>query len=100
MRPRVWFSGSFNPHANGADGQEMVRKYGSACRADGARQMTRAGGRKEDVGTHNPPAHSTMNLTNADKLKRDARSMLKVGLNVDRITQHFISNSDDYGTGL
>ena len=41
-----------------------------------------------------------MNLTNADKLKRDARSMLKVGWDVDRITQHFISNPDDYGTGL
>ena len=78
----------------------MVRKYGVARSADGARQTTRAGGRKEDAGTHNPPAHSTMNLTNADKLKRDARSMLKVGWNVDRITQHFISDPDDYGTGL
>ena len=100
MRPCVWVFGPFNPHANDAGDMEMVRKYGVSLCADGARQMTRAGGRKEDAGTHNPPAHSTMNLTNAEKLKRDARSMLKVGWNVDRITQHFISHPDDYGTGL
>ena len=100
MRPCVWFSGPFNPHANDADGLEMVRKYGAGRSADGARQTTRVGGRKDDAGTHNPPAHSTMKLTNADKLKRDARSMLKVGWNVDRVTRHFISNPDDYGTGL
>ncbi len=79
---------------------EMVRKYGVSLCADGARQTTWVGGRKEGAGTHNPPAHITMNLTNADKLKRDARSMLKVGWDVDRITQHFISNPDDYGTDL
>ena len=100
MRPCVWIFGLFNSYANDAGGLEMVRKYGVARSADGARQTTRPGGRKEDAGTHNPPAHSTMNLTNADKLKRDARSMLKVGWDVDRITQHFISNPDDYGTGL
>ena len=100
MRPCVRLFGPFNPHANDAGGMEMVRKYGVSLCADGARQTTRVGGRKEDVGTHNPPAHSTMNLTNADKLKRDARSMLKAGWNVDRITQHFITNPDDYGTGL
>jgi hypothetical protein len=41
-----------------------------------------------------------MNLTNEDKLKRDAISLLKVGWDVDRITRHLVSNPADYGTGL
>ena len=60
MRPCVGLSGLFNSYANDAGGLEMARKYGAGRCADGARQMTRAGGRKEDVGTHNPPARSTM----------------------------------------
>jgi hypothetical protein len=41
-----------------------------------------------------------MNLTNEDKLKRDACSLLKAGWDVERITQHLVSNPGDYGTGL
>ena len=41
-----------------------------------------------------------MNLTNEDKLKRDASSLLKAGWDVDRITRHIVTNPGDYGTGL
>ena len=41
-----------------------------------------------------------MNLTNEDKLKRDATSLLKAGWTVDRITRHIVTNPADYGTGL
>jgi hypothetical protein len=41
-----------------------------------------------------------MNLTNPDKLKRDATSLLKAGWNADRITRHLVTNPADYGTGL
>ncbi len=39
----------------------MADKNGAHWRADGARQTTRVAGKEEDVGTHNPPAHRTMN---------------------------------------
>jgi hypothetical protein len=41
-----------------------------------------------------------MNLTNEDKLKRDACSLLKAGWDVERITRHLVTNPADYGTGL
>ena len=41
-----------------------------------------------------------MNLTNEDKLKRDATSLLKAGWDVERITRHLVTNPADYGTGL
>ena len=41
-----------------------------------------------------------MNLTNDDKLKRDASSLRKAGWDVDRITRHLVTNPADYGTGL
>jgi hypothetical protein len=41
-----------------------------------------------------------MQLTNIDKLKRDARSLLKARWDVDRITRHFVAYPGDYGTGL
>jgi hypothetical protein len=47
----------FNPYANGNIQRKMVRKYGVGCRADGARQTMQLTGRKEDVGTHNPPTY-------------------------------------------
>jgi len=58
LRPFVWFFGPFIPHANGTDRCEMADKYGVSRRADGVRQTTLAGGRKQDAGTLIPPAHS------------------------------------------
>ena len=59
----------------------------------------RDGWQEEDVGTHNPPATS-MNLTNEDKLKRDASSLLKAGWNVERIAIHLAWSANDCGAGL
>jgi exodeoxyribonuclease-5 len=41
-----------------------------------------------------------LNITNTEKLKRDALSLLRVGWSVDRIANHFTSIREDYGTGL
>ena len=55
-----------------------------------------AGGRMPE---RNQPATS-MNLTNRDKMERDARSLLKAGWSVEKIASHFARHPDDYGTGL
>ena len=41
-----------------------------------------------------------MNLTNREKLERDARSLLKAGWSVEKIASHFARHPGDYGTGL
>jgi hypothetical protein len=41
-----------------------------------------------------------LEVTNSEKLKRDALSLLRVGWSVDRIADHFTSYREDYGTGL
>ena len=51
----------FNSHANGRFVGKMAENYGAGWCADGTRQTTKLTGRKEDVGTHNPPTHRTMN---------------------------------------
>lgn len=39
-------------------------------------------------------------MTNTEKLKRDALSLLRVGWSIDRIANHITSCREDYGTGL
>jgi hypothetical protein len=56
---------------------EMVCNYGADRRADGARQTTGSGGRKEDVGTHNLPANYTMNANAMNCLIRHRDTAVK-----------------------
>ncbi len=41
-----------------------------------------------------------LKMTNTEKLKRDAISLLRIGWSVDRIANQITSYRDDYGTGL